>query len=46
MATGTKSMKWDRSDYQILFTPQGFEPDFPASPEGEKDAERYMEVTW
>lgn len=46
MATGTKSMKWDRSDYQILFTPQGFEPDFPASPEGEKDAERYLEKPW
>ena len=46
MATGTKSMKRDRSDYQILFTPQGFEPDFPASPEGEKDAERYLEKPW
>ena len=33
METVRKDMKQDRSAYQILFTPQGFEPDFPASPD-------------
>ena len=37
MQTAIKEIKTDRSQYQILFTPDGFEPDFPAAPEGEAE---------
>ena len=41
-----KSPKRDRSLYQILFTPEGFEPDFPADEEGEEEAKGYREAPW
>ena len=39
-------MKQDRSSYQILFTPEGFKPDFPASPEAEAEAEKFLATPW
>jgi len=46
MQTAIKEIKTDRSQYQILFTPDGFEPDFPAAPEGEAEAEKYRAEPW
>ena len=36
----------DHSQYQILFTSDSFEPDFPATPESEKDEQLYRTSPW
>ena len=36
----------DRSGDQILFTPEGFEPDFPATAESEAEAEKFRKQPW
>ena len=33
-------------EYRFLFTPDGFDPDFPPTPEGDADARRFREQPW
>ena len=39
-------MQINRAEYLIVFTPDGYEPYFPADPEAEKEAERFRSAPW